>query len=172
MLRDESLLFGVAQHGGRLDVDTVLTGARQDGARQPWLQIFGTVAEIGLGGADMRGVGHGIFVAFWKPVDVVGQYFALIMCQSVSHFFIVLVDKKSWRGIKASSINQHSSPAIGSPGATAPRQQDSASCACRSAASDNIVSVCSVFQVVKLGTQRHEAPIYVLICAVDRGRFG
>lgn len=73
------LLLGVAEYGRRLDIDSILFCFLKDGAGQLGFEIFGTISEIGLGGAHMGGVGHGVFTPFWQPVHAVGQNLAFFV---------------------------------------------------------------------------------------------
>lgn len=79
------LLLGVAKHGRRLDIDAILICFEEYSPGKLWLQVFGAIPEVCLGGTHMGCIGHWIFTAFGQPVNIVGKNLALVVCKSVIH---------------------------------------------------------------------------------------
>ena len=79
------LLLGVAKHGRRFDIDSILFRFEEYSPGKPWLQVFGAIPEVCLGGTHMGCIGHRIFVASGQPVNIVGKNLALVVCKSVIH---------------------------------------------------------------------------------------
>ena len=72
------LLFGrVAAHRGALYVDAIFGGETENGLGKLRFQFFGAISEISLGGAHVGCVGHRVFAALGKSVEVVGKFAAL-----------------------------------------------------------------------------------------------
>lgn len=78
-------LPGVGEDGGRFDIYSELLGTGEDGAGQLRLELFGTITEIGLGGAHMCRIGHRVLTAFGKSEHAVGQRFFFFVSQTVVH---------------------------------------------------------------------------------------
>lgn len=66
-------------------VDTKFLGAGEDSAGQFRLQFLGTIAEISLRSAHMRGVGHRIFTTFGQPEHTVGKHLFLFITNTIAH---------------------------------------------------------------------------------------
>lgn len=69
-----------------LDIHAILPCPLHYGFGEFGSQLFGAVAEIGLGGAYMSGVGHGILAAFGQAEHGVGKFFSFFCSHGVCYF--------------------------------------------------------------------------------------